>query len=147
MKRYGVILTRLAIRAVHIEVASSLDTDSFINALCRFIARRRKVQELQSDNGKNFVGAKHELKVVIKEWNQHQINDVLLQKGITWTFNPPTGSHYGEAWERLIRSVQKILNSTLKVQNLDEEGLPFCGKWKLLLIVVQSQKHPQTLLT
>ncbi|KAI2651225.1 Replicase polyprotein 1a [Labeo rohita] len=56
-----------AIRAVHIEVASSLDTDSFRNALRRFIARRGQVQELRSDNGKYFVGAEHELK---QEWNQ-----------------------------------------------------------------------------
>ncbi len=80
-------------------------------------------QELRSHNGNNFVGAEHELKVAIKEWNQCQIIDVLLQKGIKWTFNSPTGSHYRGVWESLIRSMCKILNSTLKVQNLDEGGL------------------------
>lgn len=89
VKRYGVIFTCLAIRAIHIEVAPSLDTDSFINALRRFTARRGQVKELRSDNGKNFVGAERELRVAIKEWNQCKINDVLLQKGIKWTFNPP----------------------------------------------------------
>lgn len=123
VKRYGVIFTCLAIWAIHIEVAPSLDTDSFINALRRFIARRGQVKELRSDNGRNFVGAERELGVAIKEWNQCHINDVLLQKGIKWSFNPPTGSHHGGAWERLIRSVRKVLNSILKVQNLDEEGL------------------------
>ncbi|KAF7653355.1 hypothetical protein LDENG_00084050 [Lucifuga dentata] len=38
-------------------------------------------------------------------------------------FNPPAGSHYGGSWERLIRSVRKILNVTVKEQLLDEEGL------------------------
>ncbi len=76
VKSYGVIYTCLAIRTVHMEVASS-DTESFINALRRFIARRGQVQELRSHNGKNFVGAEHELKVAIKEWNQCQIIDVL----------------------------------------------------------------------
>lgn len=124
MKRYGVLFTCLAIRAVHIEVASSLHTDSFINALRRFIARRDvEVRELRSDNGTNFEGAERELKRALEEWNQGQIHDVKLQKGIQWSFNPPAGSHHGGAWERLIRSVRKVLNSNLKVQNLDKEGL------------------------
>ena len=82
VKRYGVIFTCLAIRAIHIEVAPSLDTDSFINALRHFIARRGQVQELRSDNGTNFIGAERELRTAIEQWNQSQINGVLLQKGM-----------------------------------------------------------------
>lgn len=122
MKRYGVIFTCLAIRAVHIEVASSLDTDSFINALRRFIARRGQVMEIRSDNGTNFVGAERELRQAIEGWNHEQISNTLLKKNIKWIFNPPAGSHHGGVWERLIRSVRKVLNSTLRLQNLDEEG-------------------------
>lgn len=51
------------------------------------------------------------------------MNDTLSLKGIKWTFNPPTGSHHGRAWERLIRSIRGLLNSTLRAQSLDEEGL------------------------
>lgn len=111
------------IRAVHIEVASSLDTSSFINALRRFMARRGQVKELRSDNGTNFVGAERELKRAIEGWNLEQLNDTLSQKGIKWSFNPPTGSHHGRAWERLIRSIRGVLNSTMRAQSLDEEGL------------------------
>lgn len=123
VKRYGVIFTCLAIRAIHIEMASSLDTDSFISALRRFAARRGQVKELRSDNGTNFVGAQRELKEAIEGWNQGQIHNSLLQKGINWIFHPPAGSHHGGVWERLIRSIRKVLNSTLNMQNLDEEGL------------------------
>ena len=50
VKRYGVIFTCLAIRAVHIEVSYSLDTDFFLLALRRFIARRGQVKGIGATN-------------------------------------------------------------------------------------------------
>jgi len=44
LKRYGVLFTCLASRAVHLEVASSLSTDSFLNAYRRFVGRRGPVR-------------------------------------------------------------------------------------------------------
>ena len=70
VKRYGVIFTCLTLRAVHIEVASSLDTGSFINALRRFIARRGQPEEMRSDNGGNFVRGERELREAVSKWNQ-----------------------------------------------------------------------------
>ncbi len=123
IKRYGVIFTCLAIRAIHLEVAASLDTDACLNAIRRFLARRGQVKEMYSDNGTNFRSADHELKKSIKEWNTSKIAKDLQQTGVQWHFNPPTGSHHGGSWERLIRSVRKILNVTVREQLLDEEGL------------------------
>ncbi|XP_055018962.1 uncharacterized protein LOC129411624 [Boleophthalmus pectinirostris] len=123
VKRYGLIFTCLAIRAIHLEVLSSLDTDSFINGLRRFIARRGQVLEIRSDNGTNFVGAERELREALEKLNHTLVNNTLLQKGVKWVFNTPAASHHGGAWERLVRSVRKVLNSILKTQTLDEEGL------------------------
>ncbi|XP_062567165.1 uncharacterized protein LOC134229426 [Saccostrea cucullata] len=123
VKRYGVIFTCLASRAVHLEVASSLTTDSYINALRRFIARRGQVKKIRSDNGTNFVGADRELRNSIKDWNESQIHEAMLQRNIDWQFNPPAGSHHGGVWERIIRSVRKVMNSVLREQILDDEGL------------------------
>ncbi|XP_068735334.1 uncharacterized protein [Montipora capricornis] len=88
-KRYGCIFTCLVTRAVHLEVAKSLETDSFINALRRFIARRGPPSDIYSDNGTNFVGGDREFKQSLEEWNQSQISGYLSQKDIQWHFNPP----------------------------------------------------------
>ena len=123
VKRYGVLFTCLTTRAVHIELAHSLTTDSFVNALRRFVSRRGEVREIRSDNGTNFVGAERELREEIDKWNQQQIHEAMLQHHIKWKFNPPGASHHGGVWERQIRSVRKILGSLLLSQTIDEEGL------------------------
>ena len=62
LKRYCVLFTCFAGRVVHIEVANAMDTDSFIQALRRFIARRGAVRSVRPDNGNNFVWASNESK-------------------------------------------------------------------------------------
>ena len=91
VKRYGVIFSCLTIRAVHVEIASSLDTDSFLNATRRFVARRGNPEEIRSDNGSNFVSGEKELRKCIKDWNQTKIHQTLLLKNIKWIFNSPEG--------------------------------------------------------
>jgi len=123
VKRYGVLFTCLTIRAIHIEVVDSLDTDSFINSMRRFIARRGKPEQMISDNGGNFVRGEKELRGAITDWNQGVISEFLVQRNIQWIFNPPAGSHHGGVWERCIRSVRKVMNALLREQVLDDEGL------------------------
>ena len=123
VKRYGVLYTCLATRAIHLEVAQSMDTDSFLNSMRRFIARRGVPEVMRSDNGSNFVGGCKELREAISGWNKSQIHEFLLQRNVKWLFNPPSGSHFGGVWERCIRTVRKILVALMKEQPLDDEGL------------------------
>lgn len=62
---------------------------------------------------------------------KHKYN-TLLKKGITWIFNPHTGSHHGGIWERQIRTIRWVLSAILDQQTLDDEGL------KTLLCEVES---------
>ena len=123
VKMYGVIFTCLSCRAVHLDVADSVSTDSFINALRRFVSRRGPVKSIRSDRGTNFVGAERELRETIERWNDSQIQQAMLQRGIQWFFNPPGASHFGGVWERLIRTVRKVLNSLMHEQSLTEDSL------------------------
>ena len=61
VKRYRVLFTCLTTCVIHIEVVYSLDTDSFINSMHRFIARRGEPKQRRSDSGRNFVRGKKEL--------------------------------------------------------------------------------------
>lgn len=121
VKRYSVIFT--CSRGVHLEVAHTLDTDSCIIAIRRFVCRRGQVRMIRSDNGTNFVSANRELKLAVKELNQDKTHGSLTQDGIQWSFNPPHRAHHGGVWERLVQQVKKVLCTVVKQHILDDEAL------------------------
>ncbi|CAH8287249.1 unnamed protein product [Heterobilharzia americana] len=122
-KRYGCVFTCLQTRAIHLEVAFNLGTDAFIMAVMRFIGRRGTPAEIYSDNGSNFVGAISELRQLVSVWDRRRINDAMVSKGIRWSFNPPQASHRGGIWERMIRSVRRLLMVISKEQTLHDDTL------------------------
>ena len=92
LKRYGVLFTCLVTRAIHLEVANSLETDSYVNALCRFICRRGPGHQMRSDNGLNFIGARRELKQALSEMGQDKVKAEMLKENCDWIevkFNVP----------------------------------------------------------
>ena len=68
LKRYRLLFTCLASRAMHLETLNSMEADSFISALRRFINRQGKVRELRSDRWTNFAGARNDLLTLCKSW-------------------------------------------------------------------------------
>ncbi|XP_046339933.2 uncharacterized protein LOC124121032 [Haliotis rufescens] len=125
VKRYGVVFTCMNLRAIHLEAAATLDTDSCIHAIRRFVARRGPPKFIKSDNGTNLVGCQRELCEALKNLKESKIHSAFVDKGIEWSFNPPAASHYGGFWERMIRTVRKVLHCLLQEQNikLDDEAL------------------------
>lgn len=61
-KRWGIIFKCLTTRCIHLDLLTSLDSDAFLLALRRFIARRGTPFEVLSDQETNFRGADKELK-------------------------------------------------------------------------------------
>ncbi len=128
LKRWGLIFTCLASRAVHIETLNTMETDSFINGLRRFISRRGKVRQLRSDQGSNFMGARNELSKALGELDDDVIKNFLLSQDCDWVefkANVPHASHMGGVWERSIRTVRQVLAGILvdHGSQLDDEAL------------------------
>jgi hypothetical protein len=79
-KRFGALFTCLSTRAVNMEMGHSLDTESAIRAIRRFVARRGIPEKIFLDNGTNFHIAERELRESLEQFNQQQITQELAVK-------------------------------------------------------------------
>ena len=123
VKRYGCLFTCLTTRAVHLEKLTSIDADSYINAVRRFSARRGMPKKIWSDNGTNFVGARTEIDRAMKDMDKTIIEKYSLENGVAWHFNSPAAPHTGGVWKRLIGVIKRVLNSMLLKTSLNDEIL------------------------
>ncbi|XP_073845830.1 uncharacterized protein isoform X1 [Musca autumnalis] len=113
-KRWVALFTCLTIRAIHLEIAHDLSTDSCIIAIRNFINRRGVPVRIRSDNGTNFIGANEESKRFDDVFEADRIQHELSEKGIEWLFNCPANPSEGGVWERLVQSVKRVLRQTMK---------------------------------
>lgn len=109
-KRWVAIFTCLTVRAIHLELAKDLSTDAVILCIRNFVNRRGLPVRLRSDRGTNFIGASKEMFA----YEDARIADECTRRGIEWLFNTPSNPSAGGAWERMVRSVKKVLSFTLQ---------------------------------
>ncbi|XP_019727405.1 uncharacterized protein LOC109516990 isoform X1 [Hippocampus comes] len=121
LKRYGLLITCMCSRAIHIEMLDDLTTDAFINALRAFIAIRGAVRQIRCDQGTNFVGAKNEFVEALKEMDQTKLDKLECE----FLMNTPASSHMGGVWERQIRTIRSVLMAILdqSSKQLDSSSL------------------------
>lgn len=119
VKRWVALFTCLGTRAVHLEIAYSLSSESCKMAIRRFIARRGAPQEIYSDQGTNFQGASSELRQQIEAVNRG-LAETFTNVETQWKHNPPYAPHMGGVWERLVRSVKSGL-AYMEMPRIPEE--------------------------
>ncbi|XP_040169701.1 uncharacterized protein LOC120904045 [Anopheles arabiensis] len=124
VKRWVALFTCLTIRAVHLEVAHNLTTESCIACVRRFICRRGAPSVIYSDNGTNFKGAKAILEQQLAPINR-ELSISFTNTDTQWNGIPSATPHMGGAWERMVRSVKEAMRSIAcaEMKNLNDEGL------------------------
>ena len=123
IKRLACVFTCLSKRTIHLEMVNSLDTDSCLSALMRFIARRGRTSTIWSDNETNFVGANNELNQFTSMWPTSDFQGKLCQKTLVWKFNPAAAPHFGGSWERMVKTCKQAIYHVLNGQRLTDELL------------------------
>jgi hypothetical protein len=128
VKRWGVIFTCLATRAVYLEVVQNMDSDSCVMAIRSLAARRGLPKIIRCDRGTNLVGAEKELRIALENLNTNEVMRNVQDytpghRKIVWKFNPGTAAHWGGSWERLIRCVKRVLYMMLEDKTPKENTL------------------------
>ena len=84
VKAYVCLFICMATKAVHLELCDSLSTQDFMTVLWDFCNRRGLPQNIYSDNGSNFLGAKRELeqlqKLLKNPKTEQQISELATTK-------------------------------------------------------------------
>ena len=124
-KRCCCLFRCLPVRLTVLEIVPKLDTDSCLNAIMHFIARRGKPVEIISDIwskfvgaeifGSKFVGAEINLSEYISVWNKERIEEHLTQQRIIWKFNPHA--------ERLVKSCKNAIYAGFGNRSVTEDVL------------------------
>ena len=109
VKRYACLFSCFRTRAIHIK---KLD-DALLNRLVRFVSRRGQIKHVYSDNCTNMVGAQNELSRTFRQLDRAALVRDARRREIEWTFNPPHASHQGGLWERMIRTVRRVLMAVM----------------------------------
>nr|CAH7740561.1 unnamed protein product [Callosobruchus chinensis] len=127
IKAYLCIFICFSTKAVHLEAVTDLSTDSFLNALNRFVARRGLPNVLYSDNATNFVGAHRKLSKVYdflaKTSKDPAVSEFLLSNSMQWKFIPPRSPHHGGLWEAAVKRAKFHLDRILNNNCLTFEQL------------------------
>ena len=123
-KRYGCVFTRLATRAVHLELMSDMSTEKFLLGFRRFLASHGKPKEIISDNASQFKLASD---TIDKLWklilSEKDVVSYAANDSIKWKYIVELAPWMGGFYERLIGLVNRSLRKAIEKLCLSLEQL------------------------
>jgi len=110
-KGYVLVFVVFFTKAIHLDPTSDLTTGKFLAAFARFVSRRGCPRQVQSDNGKTFVGASTVLSRDFLQAVKESVTDAFSHQQLTWQFIPPGAPHMGGLWEAGVKSFKTCFTS------------------------------------
>ncbi|XP_041471192.1 uncharacterized protein LOC121420595 [Lytechinus variegatus] len=117
-KGYCALFTCAVTRAVHLTVVQDLSTQSFLQALERFVSIRGAPATMISDNATCFRGADNKINELNLKLDKKQIRELGLRYQVEWKFGPPGGPHHQGAVECMVQEVKKAMRHLVKADKL-----------------------------
>ncbi|XP_058468659.1 uncharacterized protein LOC131443236 [Solea solea] len=123
MKVWGVLFCCMSSRAIHVELANTLSTESFLLAYQRFTSVRGHPQKIWSDPGTNFIGAKpvlEEMYTYLRQQNNDSLEEYAGKNGTDWMWRilPADSPHRNGAAEAAVKITKRALQSLGKGEGL-----------------------------
>ena len=143
MKVWGVLFFCMSSRAIHVELANTLSTESFLLAYQRFTSVRGHPQKIWSDPGTNFIGAKpvlEEMYAYLRQQNEESVEDYAAKNGTYWTWRilPADSPHRNGAAEAAVKITKRALQSLGRA-----EGFTFSEFLTVLKLAAYRRQSPE----
>lgn len=126
-KGYICVFVCFTTKAVHLELASDLTTDTFLACLKRFIARRGLPREIHCDNASTFRCAGSQLaelyKLLASQSHQNRVFEFTSELAIEFHYIPGYSPTFGGLWEAAVKSTKYHLKRILQKNVLTYEQL------------------------
>ena len=108
---YVILFTCASIRALNLALCKTMTTDEFQRKLILFVARRRKLQVIISDNANTVIAVKKWLECLKKS---EDVNSYLSSERIKWQHNLLRSPRWrGGAFERMIGVMKSALSEAI----------------------------------
>ena len=109
-KVYICLFTCGLTRAVHLEVVTDLNVETFMQAFRTFVYHKSLPQVMILDNASTYTSVAIELEQLL---NSTKLNETLSLRGVRWQFIPKRAPWYGGFWEQLMGMTKSTIKKVL----------------------------------
>ena len=112
-KGYGLLISCMYCRGVHLQLVRSQSTEDFLYAFLTYTSIRGTPASVYSDNSKTLKMAQKELNRIYRSIDWEKVKDETAQKSIEWIFSVSKYPASNGVTEIMVKAAKTALNCTL----------------------------------